>query len=50
MEAFSASIAYDRKLYAYDIEGSIAHAQMLAHSGIIRPGEAKKLSPGYVKY
>jgi len=49
MEAFSASIAYDRKLYAYDIEGSIAHAQMLAHSGVIRPGEAKKIVSGLRK-
>jgi len=46
METFSASIGYDRKLYAHDIAGSIAHAKMLAHSGVIRPGEAKKIVSG----
>jgi len=49
MEAFSASIGYDRKLYAHDIAGSIAHAEMLAHTGIIRPGEAKKIVAGLNK-
>ncbi|UCD11031.1 MAG: argininosuccinate lyase [Nitrospinaceae bacterium] len=49
MEAFSASIAYDSKLYAHDIAGSIAHAKMLAHTGIIRPGEANKIVSGLEK-
>ena len=30
VEAFTASIAYDRRLYPYDIDGSIAHCRMLA--------------------
>lgn len=46
MERFSASISYDRILYAYDIEGSIAHCRMLAKCKIIKPAEAKKIVGG----
>ncbi|MBX9458092.1 MAG: argininosuccinate lyase [Rhizobium sp.] len=35
MEEINASIGFDRKLYAQDISGSIAHATMLAAQGII---------------
>ncbi|HHZ07337.1 MAG TPA: argininosuccinate lyase, partial [Rhizobiales bacterium] len=35
MEAINASIGFDRKLYAQDIRGSIAHSEMLAERGII---------------
>jgi argininosuccinate lyase len=30
VEAFSASVQYDKRLYLHDIRGSIAHATMLA--------------------
>jgi argininosuccinate lyase len=46
MEKFSASIDYDRKLYAEDIEGSIAHAKMLSESGIIKKTESEKIIRG----
>ena len=46
MEQFSASISFDRKLYAYDIEGSIAHCQMLAKCKIISHAESKKIISG----
>ena len=41
-EAFTASIDVDRRLWKYDIAGSIAHARMLAKQGIIpqEDGEA----------
>ncbi len=32
---YSESISYDRRLYPYDIQGSIAHAKMLGKQGII---------------
>ena len=32
---FQASIGFDRRMYREDIAGSIAHAAMLAHVGII---------------
>ena len=35
VEAFTASIHYDSRLYRYDIAGSKAHAQMLADNGIL---------------
>jgi len=34
-EDFNASISYDSRMYKQDIEGSIAHASMLAKQGII---------------
>ena len=44
--AFTASIHYDKRLYRHDIEGSLAHARMLARQGIITPGEAKRIRAG----
>lgn len=35
MEEINASIGFDRRLYAQDIEGSTAHAKMLAAKGIL---------------
>ena len=35
MGAINASIGFDKRLYAQDIAGSKAHAQMLAKQGII---------------
>ena len=35
VEAFTESISFDKRLYAVDIRGSMAHATMLAHAGII---------------
>ena len=43
METFSASISFDKRLYACDIEGSIAHCKMLAHCKIISPSESQKI-------
>jgi argininosuccinate lyase len=46
VEAFTASIHYDRRLYRYDIEGSIAHARMLAKQGVISKAEAGVILKG----
>ncbi len=43
---FNASIHFDIELIEYDITGSIAHAQMLAHTGIIDRAEGDKLVAG----
>ncbi|UQZ89419.1 argininosuccinate lyase [Deltaproteobacteria bacterium Smac51] len=40
---FNASIPYDQKLYACDIQGSIAHVTMLAKQGIINDDEKDKI-------
>lgn len=44
MEKFSSSIRVDWRLFAHDIEGSIAYAEMLARIGILAPDEATRLS------
>jgi len=46
VESFTASLQYDRRLYRYDIEGSIAHARMLARQGIIQKGESRAIIAG----
>jgi argininosuccinate lyase len=46
VEAFTASIAYDRRLYPYDIAGSIAHCKMLANVGVISDDESTQLIEG----
>ncbi|CAB5085064.1 Argininosuccinate lyase (EC [Olavius algarvensis associated proteobacterium Delta 3] len=46
VEDFTASIDVDRRLYAYDIEGSVAHCRMLARTGIITDEEASELIQG----
>ena len=43
---FNASIGFDIELIEYDLTGSIAHAQMLAHTGIITTAEAEQLVTG----
>jgi argininosuccinate lyase len=46
VEAFTSSIDVDRRLYRYDIAGSIAHVKMLARQRIILPSEAQKIVRG----
>jgi argininosuccinate lyase len=46
VESFTASIGFDHRLYRYDIAGSIAHARMLAHVGIISEAECKRIVDG----
>ena len=46
VEEFTASISFDKRLYKYDIEGSIAHCMMLAKCKIIKNGEADKIIKG----
>jgi len=46
MEAINASIGFDRKLYAQDIRGSLAHAEMLAKQGIISAEDQRQIADG----
>jgi argininosuccinate lyase len=46
VEAFTSSIQFDKKLYEYDIQGSIAHCKMLAKQSIISQEEASVLIEG----
>jgi len=43
---YLASIPFDRRLYGQDIEGSIAHAGMLAKQGIIAESDAEAIIEG----
>jgi argininosuccinate lyase len=46
VEEFTASIAFDQRLYRYDIQGSKAHAEMLGRQGIITATEAQQIIAG----
>jgi len=46
MEAINASIGFDKKLYAQDIRGSVAHSEMLAETGIISADDQEKIAHG----
>ncbi len=43
VDTFTSSLPVDRRLYAYDIAGSIAHCQMLAKQGILSRSEARRI-------
>jgi argininosuccinate lyase len=49
VESFTSSIAFDKRLYLYDIEGSIAHCRMLAKQSIITEEEASQIVGGLLK-
>jgi argininosuccinate lyase len=46
VETFTASIDVDRRLYAYDIQGSIAHCKTLAKADVLSNAEARELIKG----
>jgi argininosuccinate lyase len=49
VESFTSSIAFDKRLYLYDIEGSIAHCRMLAEQSIITEEDASQIVDGLHK-
>lgn len=46
VEAFTASVGFDQRLYRHDIEGSRAHARMLAHVGVLSEAERDSILGG----
>jgi len=46
VERFTASVTFDQRLYLADIQGSIAHATMLAKSGILTDQECRQITKG----
>jgi argininosuccinate lyase len=46
MQAINASISFDKRLYAQDIQGSRAHAAMLAATGIVTNKDAEAIREG----
>lgn len=46
MVRFGESVSFDKRLAKYDVQGSQAHAKMLAHVGIISDAESKAICEG----
>ncbi len=46
VEKFTASVDFDKRLYRYDINGSIAHARMLTETGILTQQECDLITNG----
>jgi argininosuccinate lyase len=46
MVRFGESVSFDQRLALYDIQGSKAHARMLAHVGLIQQTEAEAICSG----
>jgi argininosuccinate lyase len=46
MQAINVSIGFDRKLWRQDVAGSLAHAAMLAHTGIISAADEAAIRDG----
>jgi len=46
VEEFTASIQFDKRLYAHDIRGSIAHARMLGKQSVIAEGDVDSIVAG----
>jgi len=46
VEEFTESISFDCRLFEHDIRGSIAHAEMLAHVGLLAPEECQQIVRG----
>ncbi|WP_018953402.1 argininosuccinate lyase [Thioalkalivibrio sulfidiphilus] len=46
VEAFTASVSFDQRLYRHDIQGSKAHARMLARVGVLTEEECDKIHDG----
>ena len=48
VEQFTASVQFDKRLYQYDIEGSIAHARMLNKVDVLTAEEFQQIESGLV--
>ena len=46
VEQFGASISFDHQLAKFDLMGSLAHVQMLGHTGILSSEEAEQIQDG----
>ena len=46
MQVFGESISFDQRLAPYDLQGSLGHASMLAHVGLLDSNEFKEIKQG----
>jgi argininosuccinate lyase len=49
VETFTESVSFDWRLYPHDIDGSIAHARMLAKVGVLTRAEGAKIVAGLAR-
>lgn len=49
VESFTESVSFDARLYAQDIQGSIAHSKMLAKIGVLTDAEATQIEEGLLE-
>ena len=47
VKRYTASVTFDRRLALVDIRGSLAHADMLAHVGILTPADLQSIQAGF---
>ena len=43
MQVFGESVSFDKRLASYDLKGSLGHAAMLAHVGLISKEELMEI-------
>ena len=46
VKRYTASVNFDQRLAAFDIQGSLAHAEMLAHVGVISQEDLQQIQSG----
>ena len=46
VERFTASVQFDQRMYHHDINGSLAHAQMLTQVGVLTDAEYQQIQTG----
>jgi argininosuccinate lyase len=49
VDAYTSSINVDRRIALQDVQGSIAHARMLGHTGILPAGEVEEILAGLMQ-
>ncbi|GIX30051.1 MAG: argininosuccinate lyase [Porticoccaceae bacterium] len=49
VQRFTASVSFDRRLYRHDIQGSLAHARMLARIGVLSAEELAQIEAGFAQ-
>ena len=46
VKQYTASVGFDRRLAKFDIQGSLAHARMLVHVGVLSAGDLQQIERG----
>ena len=46
MQVFGESVSFDKRLASYDLQGSLGHAAMLSHVGLLSEDEFNEIKAG----